>query len=284
MPNTARDLALQAKELLSLSDVAMRVDKMVGDGLSSAEDIGNVIEQDPALTATLLRTANSALFGGRTAVDCVPKAVVLAGAERVRELTMGVSVAQSFDGMPNSLFSLENFWRHSVRCAVAAKLLGKKTGKKDAPSAFTAGLLHDIGQLVMFSEIPDTSSRALTLCRDRYDGDNLHLAERELLGFDHMDVGRELAILWNFPETLVNGIARHHCPFDYEDVSVTDVIVHVADGIAGLVELGEPFDDALIDSRSWDLLGVDRSVIDSLVPDVESEAESLLGAFTGSPS
>ena len=143
--------------LVSLPEVALRINELVDEPRSSAEDIGRAVQQDAALTARLLRLANSAMFGLSRQVDTVGRAVAVLGTRQVRDLTLGLSATRAFSGIPNDLVSMGSFWHHSVLCAVAARLTAAQCTRGRPESSFVAGLLHDIGQLVLFNKLPDES-------------------------------------------------------------------------------------------------------------------------------
>ena len=206
--NTAAELVTEVTELVSFPDVAVQVNDLLADDVSDAEKVGAIIEQDPALTATLLKVANSSMYGVGGGVDSVAKAFTRIGAREIQELTLGICATRAFNGVPNEILSVEDFWQHSLLCGAAARILARRVRTPDAGMVFTGGLLHDIGHLVMFHLIPTESLEALALSRDEMDGDEVYLAEREVLGFDHMDVGRLLGELWNWPAALVQSIGR----------------------------------------------------------------------------
>ena len=215
---TATALAKEVSRLVSLPDVAFRVDEMLRDENSGADEIGAVIEPDPALSAALLRLANSAMYGVGGNVDNVSRAVTVVGLREVRDLAFGISASQAFYGIPNELITVEDFWKHSLYCGVAARTLGKRAGIV-GDSLFTAGLLHDIGHLVMFSRHPVISRESLQHSLDYTDGLTPYLSEREVFGFDHMDVGAALASEWGLPDSLRACIAHHHEPFATDAVT-----------------------------------------------------------------
>ena len=263
--SSAKELAQNVDQLISFPEVAIRVNEMVADGASSADDLGAVIEKDPGLSATLLRVANSAFYNVGAEITDISKAFTRIGSSQVQELTLGICATRAFAGIPNELVSVEDFWRHSLMSAVAARLIAKQAKKRAAGMVFTAGLLHDVGHLVMFQQRPEQSSTALAKSRDEFNGHDVFRAEREVFGFDHMAVGSELARLWNWPDTLANCIQRHHNPFEFADYSDSDVIVHAANGVATLAELdADNFEDApIIDPRTWDYLKlVPESLVD----------------------
>lgn len=278
---TATELVTHVTELVSFPDVAVQVNDLLADESSDADSIGSIIEQDPALTATLLKLANSSMYGVGAEVDSVAKAFTRIGSQEIQELTLGICATRAFDGVPNEILSVEDFWQHSLLCGAAARIVARHVKARNAGMVFTAGLLHDVGHLVMFNLIPDESMQTLALCRDEMDGEDVYRAEREILGFDHMEVGRRLGELWNWPEALVNCIARHHEPFEYPDCSDADVIVHVANSLATLAELesDDLAEASAVDERAWAHLNLDRDAVPELLIEVREGISGLLRMF-----
>lgn len=282
MIHTPQELAASVTQLVSFSDVALRVDELLADDHSSATDISDLIEQDPALTATLIRIANSAFFNAGAPVDSVEKAVTIVGSVQIRDIMLGVCARQGFDGIPNDLISLNDFWKHCLCCAVASQLLASHSQVARTNSAFAAGLLHDIGHLVMFSQCPDLSRQALLLSLDQSDGLLPYLAERHVFGFDHMAVGAALARQWGFPENLRHCIEWHHDPFAADQVNSLTMLVHIANSIAVLVELeSENTDDAPpIDYRAFEKLQLSAELIPDIVAATRESFADLVRVFT----
>jgi HD-like signal output (HDOD) protein len=235
---TPESLTSGIKDLVTLPDVAMRIARMVDDPKASATDIGREISNDAALTARLLRIANSAAYGQNRKIATVSRAITVLGVRQVRDLTVGLTAVRAFDGISNNLVTMEVFWRHSVLCAVAA---GQIAGRRDAArteSPFVAGLLHDIGQLVMYSRVPEASRETLLMLADATDDLGLYQCERAILAFDHAAVGSSLARNWGLPDSLLECIEFHHEPHLARDFPIDVATVHVANSVAVLAEIG----------------------------------------------
>ncbi|MGA2343280.1 MAG: HDOD domain-containing protein, partial [Steroidobacteraceae bacterium] len=200
---TPEGLVAGIKDLVTLPEVALRIAQMAEDPTSSAAEIGREIGKDPALTARVLRVANSPAFGHFGKIGTITRAIAVIGQRQVRDLTVGLTAIRSFEGIGNELVTMESFWRQSVLCAVAAgQIAERRGGGVPAESPFIAGLLHDIGQLVIYSRVPDLGRRALLMSIDAIDDTGLFLCERELMGFDHGAVGAALARQWGLPRSL----------------------------------------------------------------------------------
>jgi HD-like signal output (HDOD) protein len=225
------------EDLVTLPEVALRITRMVDDPTSSAADIGREISHDAALTARLLRIANSPVFGQQGKIATIKRAITVLGVRQVRDLTMGITAVHTFDGIANELVTMASFWRHSVLCAVAAdQIAARRGGRTDSP--FVAGLLHDIGQLVIFNRIPELAREALLLSADSIDDEGLYHCEQQVIGFDHAAVGAALACAWRLPAPLRACIEFHHEPAAAQDHPAEAAAVHIASAVAALVEIG----------------------------------------------
>ncbi len=279
---TADTLVTGVGTLLSLPTVCARLDAVVNDPLSSNRDVARVIGEDPGLTARLLQLANSALYGFPAKIDTITRAVAIIGTYQLRDLALATGVINLFDGTDDDLLSLDAFWRHSVACGVAARIIATCRRETNVEHFFIAGLLHDLGRLVMISEMPDRF-RAL-LAESAEQESLLYEVERARLGFDHADVGAALLRRWNLPESLATAVGLHHRPCSPEGVCDTGAaIVHVADIIAHTLEpgaSGERFVPPL-DPRAWDQLHLPVTVLPWILRQLESQYEDAIGMILG---
>ena len=245
--------------LVTLPDVFIRINKLVGDPNSSISDIAGVISQDPSFTIRLLRVANSSFYGFSSTIDTVSKAVSIIGTSQIRSLALATSVASSFEGLPNTLVSMENFWKHSLYCALVARILAKQARKCDSDAVFTAALLHDIGELVIFNRLPQQAKDALLLVLDSADELPVYLAEQQVIGFDHAQVGGELARQWKLPPMLEECIEFHHNIQSAVQYPREVALVHIANILALMAEVQtlDLKDVSPIDPLAWEIVGLD---------------------------
>lgn len=279
----AKDLVQDTQGLITLPDVYLRISQLIEDPDSSITDIANVVSRDPSFTIRLLGIANSSLYHFTSKVDTVARAVTIIGTAQVRNLALSMSVASSFEGMPNDLVSMPNFWRHSLLCALVSRHLAEAAGRCDRDVAFTAGLLHDIGALVIFNRMPTHAQQALLMVLDSQEEITVPQAEREVFGFDHADVGGELARVWNLPPVLTECIAHHH------DLAMATqhpryvALVHLGNLLAQMAEIGSlDLDDvAPIDPKAWELTGLDEDCIEPAINAVRDEVAEVERLFFG---
>lgn len=235
---TPFQLVQDVQNLISMPEVLLRVNRLVEDSRSTSLDVGRVIAQDPGLTARLLRIANSSYYGPGRRIDTVARAVTQMGMRQLRDLVLTTAAAKVFQGIPNTVISMDDFWRHSICCALAASNLAKLSGLPNHDGLFVAGLLHDVGQLILFNRYPAESHQALLLALSDPAVSSVHEAERRIFNFDHTQVGCELIRHWMLPESLQQCVAFHHQPAQAPSHRKEATIVHLANAIAGLIEMG----------------------------------------------
>ena len=126
--SSANELVKDIRGLVTLPHVYIEIGRLIDDPRSSSADIARAVSQDPSFTLRRLRVANSALYQFPSAVESVTKAVSIIGTAQIRNLALSMSVASSFEGLPNELVSMQNFWRHSLLCALTARHLAKLIG------------------------------------------------------------------------------------------------------------------------------------------------------------
>lgn len=236
MATTAEELARQVGELVSLPRAYHRISEMLDDPRFGAADIGKVIAHDPSLTARLLRIVNSAYYRFPSKIDTIPLAITVLGTRALHELVLATSIASAFSRISTGLVDVADFWHHSIYCGILARLLSRRLRRGQAEQLFVAGLLHDLGKLVIFHRLPEQASVVL----GRYADSELpyYLIEREELGYDHAAVGAALLRQWQLPEVFQRTTAHHH-----ELESATNCLdeislIHVANEMTKSVEPG----------------------------------------------
>jgi HD-like signal output (HDOD) protein len=278
LPELIKDIT----SLVSFPAVGLRVNDMVNNPNTSAAQIGQVISQDPALTARLLRIANSAAFGLSAQVTTVSRAVTVIGHKLIRDLVLATSTLNAFEGIPNELMSMKDFWRHSVYCGLSARLLAEQRKMKGTETLFVAGMLHDVGQLVLFRKLPEESKAALVLSIQGPADLDLHMAEQQVLGYDHAQVGGALLRYWNFPPLLVECTEFHHAPSLAKQFPVEAALVHIANSIAQLAEIDsvDEHHAAPTDAAAWIVTGLGHDVVEPTMRAAQKQFATVQGTFS----
>ncbi|MCC7089779.1 MAG: HDOD domain-containing protein [Chloroflexi bacterium] len=207
---------LEAVEALPpLPAVALRVMEVAQNPKSSASDLALVVSSDPGLSGRLLRVVNSAAYRRAREITSVQEALVTVGFVQARNMAISGAIAGAYapDAL-NALFRIDTFWRHSIAVAFKAAELAGRGRRLDVPSAFTAGILHNMGRLAMFYADPAGLDQAVAVAMQRET--TLEQVEQELLGFDHAEIGGRLAAKWNLPAAIQAAIAHHHGDMEVE--------------------------------------------------------------------
>lgn len=267
------ELVAAQVRLVSLPEVVTRVCELIADPRTSASDIGQVIGQDPALTARLLRVVNSPFYGFPSSIDTVSRAVTVVGTTELLDLVLAASVVRLFPGIPPELVDMDAFWRHSAYAGVVARVLAARRRMPNIERYFVAGLIHDIGSLVLYRAVPEQAAQALALARERELP--LHLAEREIMGCDHAAVGAELMHAWNMPPVLEEAVGCHHEPQRAHAFPQETAIVHLADVISGALETPDAGSEQIppLDPEAWDSAGFAVEALESIVTDADRQFE-----------
>jgi putative nucleotidyltransferase with HDIG domain len=199
--------------------------------LCSAARLGRIIERDPSLTAKVLQYANSAAVGARREVTEAVDAVRLLGCEAVSSLALAVHAFSRLEAARLPSFSQKRLWEHSLAVAGAARAIAsEERARAQGDESFTAGLLHDVGKLVLASNLPDWYGQAVELARAERLSD--HEAEREVFGATHAEVGAYLLSLWGLPGAVVEAVAHHHEPRRAQAASFSALAaVHAANAL-----------------------------------------------------
>ena len=284
MNTNIAELVRGVNGLVTLPDIFVHINQLVEDPNSSTNDIADAVGKDPSFTVRLLRVANSSFYGFPSEIDSLSKAVSIIGTSQIRTLALAMSVASAFEGLPNTLVSMQHFWRHSLYCALVARRLSKLINGCDSEVVFTAALLHDIGELVIFSRLPQQAKESLLLVLDSADELPVYQAERQIMGFDHAQVGGELARQWKLPPILEECIEFHHDVKDGLHFPKEVALTHVANAIALMAEIktNDFADVSPIDPRAWAIIGLDpKEVILTTIEEVEAEIAEAEKLFVG---
>src|SRR3569832_2368838 len=161
MSLSPKELVTGAIELASLPVVFFCVFVLFVCFCFFAVDIGHVFSRDPGLTTRLLKIANSAFYSFPSQIDSVSRAITIIGTRELRDLILATSVARLFKGLPNDLVSMDDFWRHSVCCGLAARALAAQRGERLLERFFVAGLRHDIGGVLLYRKVAGLAREAL---------------------------------------------------------------------------------------------------------------------------
>ncbi|GAB4346594.1 MAG: HDOD domain-containing protein [Candidatus Abyssubacteria bacterium] len=223
-----KERAERIRELSTLPSVILRILEVMNNPVSDARDVEREIIEDPVITAKVLKVANSPFYGSDRNVTTISQAVVLMGFAEVQNIALSVSIFSRF-AEPTKMFDRHDFWEHCFATAVAAEALQRRVSAQ-TNEGFVAGLLHDIGRIVLDQYFPNEFREIIALAESQKI--SLLEAERKILGVTHCDIGYWVTEKWNLPSILTDSILFHHSPFSCRESYVLTSIVHVADVIA----------------------------------------------------
>ena len=237
--------------------------------------VAELIEIDQSLTSQVLRLANSAFYNAQGSVSQVSQALVMLGTAVTRSviLSTGVLDMKSMSGLPG-------FWEHSLGCAVAAGAISKVTGRGNPEEVTAAGLLHDLGKVVLYKQLPDAFVHVVE--RAAATGKSFLEVEREELGTDHGEIAGWLVEKWRFPACLAEPITWHHAPSRARAARDETAIVHVANALIRALGYGSGGDQriASIDPTAWARLALTPEVLDAILDRFDADLDHALNFAT----
>jgi HD-like signal output (HDOD) protein len=280
MALTPETLVNKSLELVSPPSTYAHLDGLIKDPNHSAEDINGVINTDPALVTRLLKVVNSPFYGFPSQINTISRAITIIGTRELTHLVLATSVIDAFKGIPSSLINMDEFWRHSLACAIAAKSIARECGQRVTERYFISGLLQNIGSLVIYQSVPELAREAINSAK--FGHEVIYKAEHRVLGFDHTDVGQALVKAWRLPNSLDEVVKFHHTPSLANNFPLEVAVVHVADILVSAAQFGHSGDSHVppLDPDAWDLLGLDVDVIPELLKDLTQQLDELARLLT----
>ncbi len=212
-------------KLISLPEAYLNLKAVIDRPNTTVQHVAEAISHDPALTTRVLRLVNSPYFGLPNPIDNIPRAVSLLGTQQIHDLALATAVAHSFRGIDPKRYNLSSFWRGSAFCGLVSQQLGRVCGINTPERLFVAGLLSDLGHLILFQSVPKETLHAEKLAQER----SLPLVEveREVLGLDYARVGATLMRQWRLPEALIETTEYHPEPMRAQRDPLATAAVHI---------------------------------------------------------
>ncbi|NOZ57897.1 MAG: HDOD domain-containing protein [Calditrichaeota bacterium] len=223
------------RSLPTLPSVYYRVEETMRDPDTSAADVARIIESDQSIASKVLKLVNSSYFGFTRKITSLRQAIVMLGFSAVRNALLSISVIKAF-GPGNEDFNRKEFWKHALAVAASARFISVDWRLGVHDDAYAAGILHDIGKVVLDQYLHAEFVRSLKL--SQREGMSLHEAERRVIGASHCDVGEYLCESWSLPVRLGEAVALHHKPSVIRSDPRLVSVVHVADSMVRQLQLG----------------------------------------------
>lgn len=270
------------KDLPTLPSVILQANCALKDETATIEEISNIIARDSSLTSKILRLANSSYYGLSYHVDTLTKAIIVLGFNTVRNLAVTISLSKLFEHASTSSLDIKRLWLHNLGCAVTSKALAFK--KKDSilhEKAFIAGILHDIGKLIIYLNLPIEMNTLIETINKQTTMNPLEI-ERNILNFTHSDAGAYVAEKWHFPTELVDAIKFHHSPESAKDNIELIYAVHAGNEIAKALAFGKSTYEKVrdINPSTWKILEITEDDLQTLLLEVKMNFHNIVDSLS----
>lgn len=254
------DQVMESVKLPSLPVIIDRLNEAVNHPAGTSTHIADIISKDANLTIQLLKLVNSPFYAFPDKINSIARAVTIVGSRQLSLMAMGTKAVESFRDIPQDFISMAPFWKHSIAVGIIARILAGYKNHRDTENYFLAGLLHDVGRLVIYRNFPhhavEIISRAVT------EQHVLRRMEREILGIDHAALGGRLIKKWRLSHLFEAAAGHHHHPMDSKDPAFASII-HMADIIATALYFGHSGERyiSMLEQPAWDLIDLPVSVL-----------------------
>jgi len=260
------------KSLTTLPEVHESFIEYLTDAKSSREDTANIIKWDPVVALSVLRIANSPLFGLANKVTTIDEAYSMLGYNEIRNIIMRIEVFPVHDYDADSFNRLE-FWKHQCGCASICRIIGQHIDAKKIEEYYIAGLFHDVGKLVLDQLYPDRLRKVIQMVNK--ESVFYRKAERLEFGKTHVEIGEYFLNLWNIPDIIKDAVRNHHSPMDSTIDPTLTSAVHLADIIAHLIHIGQSGEKSVpkLESFAEQKLSISLSNLESLLPEIDEDVK-----------
>lgn len=259
-PADEQCIGLISPRLEPLPGIVFRLQEALIDPKCSAITLAKIVNQDPNLARRLLKLINSPFYNLPCRINSIFEALTILGTKQVSMLVLAQTVRSVFKQIMPQDVDMNKFWRHSMACAIAARSLGAVKGKMNTERLFLAGMLHDVGKIILMDRFPEKLSQARKKA-----GQNrmiTHVIETETIGVDHAYLGGMLLAEWKFSLLLEHAVRYHHNPEQALNLLDTAVL-HTADVLAHACSIGRDSSECVppLDARSWEVLDLEPAVL-----------------------
>ena len=289
-PQELMNLLLNLKNLPSFSQVAMMLIQTLNEDEPDTNKINKIIMDDPSIASSVLKLANSAMYGGLRTIDTIQDALVRIGLKQTRRLAIFFAMINYLKKMPVSHFRTVEFWEHSIGVAICTEEIQKASGIFNCKESYAhvIGLLHDIGRLITASYLPEVHQHFDDDSPEIDTSGKVTFWEREVIGLDHAQIGAEVLEHWRLPQPIVNCVRFHHepgnCPKEQQEMAY---LLHLSDCICRKIGIGDVGEGPVgkIEGYLWKVVGIssdmEQKIVESVQKQVKESEVSLIIAGNG---
>lgn len=261
--STLQNLIDDNSNLFSLPEIVIQLNTLIDDPNSNIDQISELILKDAPLTVRLLKLVNSSYYNFSSPIDTVSQAINVIGTKELSDIVMATKMIKKFNYCPLPNITADDFWRHNLACAIAARAIATELKIINSERFFVSGLIHDIGKLVLYVTQPKLCEYLIKKIKSQQ-GD-INELEYKIFGFSHCDVGALLLKSWDLPKIFIETTQYHHFPERAEEYSIEVAIIHLANAIANLIERPLSNEDCNpINPFVWKTLGIDSEMLNPL--------------------
>lgn len=273
-----RELIKKRIKLPSLPIIFNQINEAIEDPKSSAANIANIINTDAGLCAQILAIVNGAFYGLSSKVDSISRAVAIIGTKQLSTLSIGTCALNVFKDIPSDLIDMKSFWKHNIGCGIIARIIASHKNHSLTERFFLAGLLHDIGRLVMLQSLPLQMKEALLMAVQT--NGLLYEAENKVIGFDHALIGGLLVKEWKLPAMFETSISYHHQPSQCEN-PLDAAIVHISDVMTHALSIGTSGEQYVppLDAEAWEEIGLPLAALSATVEQADWQIADTVQVF-----
>ena len=272
-------LISEINKLISLPDIYYRLESAIECPTATVDDFSQLLSTDIDLCARLLRMANSAFYSFPAKIETIDRAISTIGLRQIRELVLMTSVIEAFKGVPNEQVNMRTFWEHSVAVGVFARAMASHAGLTQSDRFYIPGLLHDIGRLVLFLQLPGLMAEIVPLAKNQEKP--LYLYELEHLDYTHAEVGGRLLELWKVPQSIFEPVFYHHQPQQASEFMQMASAVHIADAWVNRQKFGSSGESGLPSTspEAWQILDIQEFEMDEIWEKAKEEISDVINQF-----
>jgi HD-like signal output (HDOD) protein len=277
---SAKSISAKVAELYSLPSIYTKLEEAIKDPYCELQDLADILLEDAGVSARVLKLANSAFYNFPSKIDTITKAITIIGTRQLIDIVLATCVINLFKNIDKKTVDMESFWRHSIAVGVCAKIIATYKRESNVERFYLMGLLHDIGRLVMYIQIPD--HMRLILEQAQSNNDVLRRCEKAQLEFDFTEVGEYFLEEWKLPESIRKSVGNQYTlRTAVEQEKIGAAIIHVSDVMINALEMGSSGEVCVpaLNPAAWEVLNLPSSQIPTIIERLQQQYEDIVDVF-----